>query len=58
MFQMIFFFRGPKSPTAANTCSDEMKDFKGRDTVFVSDWLTNNGFKSCLQRNFGCVIRL
>ena len=42
-----FFFLGggggggaPKTPTAINTCLDEMKEFKGRDIAFVSDWVT------------------
>ena len=30
----------PKTPTAINTCLDEMEEFKGRDVAFVSDWLT------------------
>ena len=30
-FQMIFFFRVPRSLTAINTCLDEKEEFKGRD---------------------------
>ena len=47
-FKSFFFFWGggggaPKTPTAINTCLDEMKEFKGRDIAFVSDWLTKKG---------------
>ena len=54
---MIFFW-APKLLTAINTCLDKMEEFKERDIAFVSNWLTKKVCKSCLQRNFGCVIHL
>ena len=30
------------------TCLDEMEEFKGKDTAFVSDWFTEKVFKSCV----------
>ena len=54
----MIFFRAPKSLTAINPCLDEVEEFKGRYIAFVSDWLTKEVFKSCSQRNIGCVIRL
>ena len=35
-----------------------MEEFKVREIAFVSNWITKKVFKGCLQRNFGCVIRL
>ena len=40
-----FLFRAPKSLIAINTCLDEMAEFKGRDRIFVSDWLTEKGLQ-------------
>ena len=40
-----FLFRGPKSLIAINTCLDEREEFKGRDRIFVNDWLTKNGLQ-------------
>ena len=44
-FKSLFFW-APKSLTAINTCLDEIKEFKGRDIAFMSDWLTRKVFKS------------
>ena len=53
-FQMIFFFRAPKSLTALNTCLDKMEEFKGKDIAYLSDWLTKKG----LQRNFSWLMHV
>ena len=42
-----FLFRAPKSLIAMNMCLDEMKEFKGRDRIFLSVDLQKMVFKSC-----------
>ena len=44
------FFSGVE---VANTCLDEMEEFKGRDVAFVSDWLTKKVFKKSLLKTAG-----
>ena len=62
-FKSLFFRGGgggaPKTLTAINTCLDEMEEFKGRDTAFVSDWLTKKKvFKSESALNINYSYRL
>ena len=40
-----FLFRAPKSLIAIDKRLDEMEEFKGRDRIFVSDWLTKKGLQ-------------
>ena len=40
-----FLFRALKSLVAMITCLDEIKEFKGRDWIFLSDWLTKKGLQ-------------
>ena len=49
-----WFFLGPQVTNSYKNMSlDKMKEFKGRDVAFVSDWLTKKVFKRSLLKTAG-----